>query len=226
MAKHNLASSTTTNNAINPRGVSYGDAKHSGGRNQQQQQPRNNGFKGRQQPGQGSQGAQYGNFQSKSSAFAKTPQRAGGQNKESRRAGNCVNCGKHGHYARECRSAPKQNGPLQNGKLNNNGNKNKQYAHKVSEIAEDNDAVVAEDTEEGAVGYTSNNINSVPSCGVNKSPFHYARKLAKVPGQINKYHNSRILVECGSPVTIICSDLWKQIKDPNTIVNKEEECFQ
>ena len=40
VAKHNPASFTTTTNAINPRGVSYGDAKHSGGRNQQQQQPR------------------------------------------------------------------------------------------------------------------------------------------------------------------------------------------
>ena len=62
-------------------------------------------------------------------------------------------------------------------------------------------------TEEGAVGYTSNNINSVPSCGVNKSPFHDARKLAGVPKQINNYHNPRILVDSGSPVTIICSDL-------------------
>ena len=68
--------------------------------------------------------------------------------------------------------------------------KNKQFAHKVSAIAENNDAVVDEDTEEWAVGYTSNNINSVPNCGVNKTPFHYARKLAGVPGQINNYHNT------------------------------------
>ena len=47
VAKHNHASSTTTTNAINPRGVSYGDAKHSGGRNQQQQQARNTGYKSR-----------------------------------------------------------------------------------------------------------------------------------------------------------------------------------
>ena len=26
-------------------------------------------------------------------------------------------------------------------------------------------------------------------------------------------------------MTIICSDLWKQIIDPNTIVKEEEECF-
>ena len=53
VAKHNPASSTTTTKAIKPRGVSYGDAKHSGDRNQQQQQPRNNGYKCRQwQPGQ------------------------------------------------------------------------------------------------------------------------------------------------------------------------------
>ena len=133
-----------------------------------------------------------------------------------------MDCGKPGHYARECRSASKQNGPQQNGQRNNNGNKNKQYAHKVSAIAEDNDAIVDEDTEKEAVGYTSNNINSVPSCGVNKSPFYDPRKLAGVPGQINNYHNPRILIDNGSPVTMIRSDLWKQIKDPNTIVNEEE----
>ena len=127
VAKHNPASSTTTTNAINPRGVSYGDAKHSGGRNQQQQHPRNNGYKGRQwQPGQRPQGAHHGNFRSKNSAFAKTPQLAGGQNKETRSAGNCFNCGKPGHYARECHSAPKQNVPQQYGQRNNNGNKTKQ----------------------------------------------------------------------------------------------------
>ena len=106
-----------------------------------------------------------GIFNNKNSAFAKTPHYAGGQNIQARRAGNCFNCGKTGNYARECRSAPNQSGPQQNGQRNNN--KNKQYAHKLSAIAEDNDAVVDEDTEEGAVGYTSNNINIVPSCGVN-----------------------------------------------------------
>ena len=182
--------------------------------------------KGRQwQPGQGPQIAQNGNFLSKYSAFARTPQRGNAQNKQVRRAGNCYNCGKPGYYARECCSAPKQNGPQPNGSRNN-GNKIKQFAHKVSAIAEDNDAVVDEATEEGTIGYTSNNINSGPSCGVNKSPFPDTRKLTGVPGQIINYHNPCILVDSGSPVTIIRSDLWKQIKDPSTIVNEEEECFQ
>ena len=112
VTKQNTASSTTTINAINPRGVGYEDAKHSGGCNLQQQQPQNNNGKGHQwQLGQGPQGAQRGNFRSKHSAFAKTPQHASNQNKPARRARNCYNSGTPGHYARECRSKPKQNGP-------------------------------------------------------------------------------------------------------------------
>ena len=117
----------------------------------------------------------------KNSVFAKTHQRAGGKNKQTCRSVNWFNCGKPGHYARMYLSAPKQNGPQQNGKRNINYNKTKQYAHKVSAIEDDNDEVVDEDTKEKAVGYTSNNINNVPSCGVNKSPFYDARKLAGVP---------------------------------------------
>ena len=113
-----------------------------------------------------------------------------------------------------------------NGQRNNNANKSKQYAHKVSTLAEEKHAVDYEDTEEGVVGYTSNNINSVPICGFNKSPFNDERIVAEVPGKINNYHNPRILVESGLPVTINRSDLWKQIKDPNTLVNEKEECFQ
>ena len=53
------------------------------------------------------------------------------------------------------------------------------------------------------------------------SPSHDARKLAKVLGQIINYHNLRILVDSGSPVTIIRFDHWTQIKDPNSLVNEE-----
>ena len=53
VAKHKPALPITTTNAINPRGVSYGYAKHSNGCNQQQQKPRNNNYKRLQwQPGQ------------------------------------------------------------------------------------------------------------------------------------------------------------------------------
>ena len=204
VAKHTPASSTTTTNAINPRGVSYGDHRHYGGRNHPQQTPRNNGVKNA--PWQFGRGGgpqnNHGGFPSKNSAFSKVPQRGNGQNTQGRRAGNCFNCGKQGHYARECRSAratdraPQQNGPRNNYNNNYKNNfRNKQFTHKVSAIAEDNDAVVDEDTEEGAVGYTSNNINTVPTCGVNKSPYHDSRKLAGVPGQINNNSCPLILVD-------------------------------
>ena len=54
------------------------------------------------------------------------------------------------------------------------------------------------------------------------SSFHDARQLAGVSRSINIYHNPRILVDSGSPVTIIRFGFWTQIKDPNTIVNEEE----
>ena len=66
--------------------------------------------------------------------------------------------------------------------------------------------VVDEETKKRAVGYMSNNISSVSSCGVNMSQFQDARKLSGVPEQINNYHNPRILVDNGSPVTIIRFD--------------------
>ena len=63
MAEHSPASSTTIIKAINPRGVSYSDAKHSGDRNQQHYQPRHNSGKSRLwQPGEGTRGAQNGHF--------------------------------------------------------------------------------------------------------------------------------------------------------------------
>ena len=91
------------------------------------------------------------NFPSTNSGFAHSPQRGGGQSKQVRRSGISDNCGKPGHYARECRSAHKQNGAQQNDPPNNNGNKTKQFDHKVLAIAEDNNAVVNENTEEEAV---------------------------------------------------------------------------
>ena len=58
VAMHSSAPSTTTINAINSSGVSYGNARQNGGRNQQQQLPQNNGSNGCQwMPGQVTQGA-------------------------------------------------------------------------------------------------------------------------------------------------------------------------
>ena len=63
-------------------------------------------------------------------------------------------------------------------------------------------------------------MNDLLTCGVNKSQFHDKRNIAGVLEQIDTYHNLRIDVYSGSPVTIISFDLWKQIKYPKEIVNK------
>ena len=80
VTKHNPASFPITTIAINPRGVIYGDARQSGDRNQQQQQPQKR-LEGLQVSAwTRTTNAQNGNSQSKNSASANTPQREGGQN--------------------------------------------------------------------------------------------------------------------------------------------------
>ena len=77
-----------------------------------------------------------------------------------------------------------------------------------------------------AWGQTSNCINTVPVSKDAKSPFHKSRKLCAVPGVINKVHVPSLLVDCGSPVTIIRADLWRSLRDSVDPVDNEPEDFQ
>ena len=83
-----------------------------------------------------------------------------------------------------------------------------------------------EPTEEGASGFTANSINNIPETGNKKSPYHDTRKLAGVPGQVNNFKSTRILVDSGSPVTIFRSDLWDKLRSTDETVHKEEENVQ
>lgn len=63
------------------------------------------------------------------------------------------------------------------------------------------------DDDSGAVGYTTNGINSVGGSSPEKSPYYESRKLIGVPAMINGFEYSPILVDTGSPVTIIRSEV-------------------
>ena len=58
------------------------------------------------------------------------------------------------------------------------------------------------------------------------SCFSQSRQLSAVPGTINGTHLSQILIDCGSPVTIIRSDLRDQVRESSDIVEEEPEDFQ
>ena len=69
-------------------------------------------------------------------------------------------------------------------------------------------------------------INYIPNSEFKKSPYHDTRKLAGVPGEVNGYKSTRILVDSGSPVTLIRYDLRDKLRNANEPVHKEEENFQ
>ena len=59
-----------------------------------------------------------------------------------------------------------------------------------------------------------------------RSRFSQSRTLSAVPGIFNETHLSQILIDCGSPVTIIRPDLWEQVRESSDIVEEEPEDVQ
>ena len=79
-----------------------------------------------------------------------------------------------------------------------------------------------------ASGYTANCISTAADVkGHEKqSALHQTRKLLAVPGVINILQCSTLLVDCGSPVTLIRADMWEQVRQPYNKLLIEEEKFQ
>jgi hypothetical protein len=77
-----------------------------------------------------------------------------------------------------------------------------------------------------ASAYTANCISSAEVKGpLTLSALHQSRKLLAVPGVINSLKCPALLVDCGSPVTLIQADLWEQVRFPRNKLSIEDEKF-
>ena len=78
-----------------------------------------------------------------------------------------------------------------------------------------------------ALGYTANCISAADVNELGKpSSLHQSQKLLTVPGVINGLQCPGLLVDCGSPVTLIRADMWEQVRQPHNKLLIEEKKFQ
>ena len=135
----------------------------------------------------------------------------------------CFNCNRLGHIARDCRAPPQQQS--RSTPFYRRGG----FTNRVSAIDPRRLGAIREGEENEAgkstTHYTSC-INNIPSSSIAYSPFARNRKLSAVPGKINGTYISQLLVDSGSPVTIVRADMWEQIRDLNAQVEEEPEDFQ
>jgi hypothetical protein len=91
------------------------------------------------------------------------------------------------------------------------------------EVIEEDDSETAE-----ASGYTANCISYTSSgkSSTTQTGLHNTRKLLAVPGIVNGQSFKGLLVDCGSPVTLIRADMWKQVKLLHDCLVQEEEQLQ
>ena len=145
-------------------------------------------------------------------------------NNASVRGYRCFNCNRMGHIARNFR-APNQQDFQQRG-VGSRGRGG--YQNIVSLVNQRGLSVVQEEKEEatGEAIHTTSCINSILAGTRVSSRFSQSRKLYAVPGMINGTHLSQILIDCGSPVTIIRSNFWDQVRESSDIVEKGPEDFQ
>ena len=91
------------------------------------------------------------------------------------------------------------------------------FKHRVSTVGRVSEKEVIEEEEDvaEASGYKANCILSANVKGHEKlSAFHQSRKLLAIPGVINGLQCPYLLVDCGSPVTLIRADIWEEVKQP------------
>ena len=102
------------------------------------------------------------------------------------------------------------------------------FKHRVSTV---NTASEQNFIDEGEVviasGYTANGISSADFNGLNiPSALNQSRKLLAVPGVVNGLQCPGLLVDCGSPVTLIRVDMWEQVRQPHNKLLIKQEKFQ
>lgn len=134
----------------------------------------------------------------------------------------CFNCGRTGHVAKNCRAQRQPQNQWRQGATSQRGRP--QYP--VSTMQKADEAQHEQESQQGAARYPVNSISTVPANKQTTSPYHRTRKLCSVPGQINNKELDHILVDCGSPVTIIRLDLWRQLRTNDSRVEHEPEDFQ
>ena len=92
---------------------------------------------------------------------------------------------------------------------------------RLAPVPEENESLTS-----GHTPHTASCINNIPVGSHTTSPFAQRRNLSAVPCEINGIYISHILIDSGSPVTIVRVDLWEEVRGDKSIVEKKLEDFQ
>ena len=139
------------------------------------------------------------------------------------------------HYASDCRNRSSTclgQGQKSAGNWRERRPQSRPYSnfkHRVSAVstASEQDCIEEQGELAEASGYTATGISSVDVNGQDKpSALNQSRKLQAVPGVVNRLQCPGLLVDCGSPVTLIRVDMWEQVRQPHNKLLINQEKFQ